>query len=195
MISVIVPCYNEQEVLPQLYDRLIADGYNIMLVDGPSSQTSDANGKSMVLISSTCASGDVNTKFRDVSVPVMVWEPYLFDDMEWTVPTGGTDYGTTAVQQDQLYVLDSAHYLADGNSDTITVASSTSIYTWGIPNSNAAQVASRSERQIIRLETPMGMCPGQRAMKGTRVPLSKTRYFQPRRSPAGRWPLASSTPS
>ena len=36
-------------------------------------------------------------------------------------------------------------------------------------------------------------CPGQRTMKGTRVPASKALYFPPRRLPAGVWPPSSST--
>lgn len=43
--------------------------------------TADAGGKALVVVSSTVASGDVAAKFRDVDVPVLGWEAFVFDDM------------------------------------------------------------------------------------------------------------------
>ncbi len=65
-------------------DRLINTlGFtSVTVVDDSAAQTSDADGKVLVLITSRVNSGQVNTKFRDVDVPVMHWEQALNDDLE-----------------------------------------------------------------------------------------------------------------
>ncbi|MEM7655098.1 MAG: hypothetical protein AAF399_03135, partial [Bacteroidota bacterium] len=57
-----------------MYSRLSGLGYNLTVkgsATNPAS-TSDANGKDLILISSTISSADITTKYRDVAVPVIV---------------------------------------------------------------------------------------------------------------------------
>ena len=61
----------------------------------------DATGKMVVVISSTVNPTDVNTKFRDVAVPVVTWESQIFDDMRLT-STSTSNFGT---QTAQTYVM------------------------------------------------------------------------------------------
>ena len=60
--------------------------------------TGDAYGKSLVIISNSVTSGNVNTKFRNVPVPVLNWEPALFDDLHMTGLTSGMHYGDQSGQ-------------------------------------------------------------------------------------------------
>src|SRR4051812_11938271 len=76
--------------------RLETLGYAVIVKAAASSVTADATGKDLVVISSSVASGDVNTKFKNVTVPVVTWENAIYDDMGMTGTVGGTDYGTTA---------------------------------------------------------------------------------------------------
>ena len=93
-------------------------------------------GKQVVVISSSSVSGSVNTKFRTTTVPVVTWEPGLFDDL------GMTALGTSEVTgQQNLAIVAPGHPLAAGLSGTIAVTSVTSPFAAGSPNANATIVA------------------------------------------------------
>jgi hypothetical protein len=123
-------------------NRLESLGYNVVVKAAASTTTGDATGKTLVVVSSTVASADVNTKFRTVAVPVVTWEASIFDDMGMTGTVSGTDFGTQA-SQTQLNVVAAAHPMAAGLSGLVT-ASASSTYSWGVPNANAARVARSS---------------------------------------------------
>ena len=55
--------------------------------------TLDAGGHDLVVVSSSVGSGAVAGKFRSVSVPVLVWEPYVYDDMGMAGSVVNRDYG------------------------------------------------------------------------------------------------------
>ena len=121
--------------------RLEALGHTVTTVGDVASQSSDANGKDLVVISSTTLSSNVNTKFRDVAVPVLVWESFLFDDMQMTGATSGTHYGSTS-NQTQLTIANTNHYIASGLSGNPTIANAASSLTWGSPAPAASVVAN-----------------------------------------------------
>jgi hypothetical protein len=76
--------------------RLETLGYAVTVKAASTSATADATGKDVVVISSSVVSGDVNTKFKNVAVPVVTWENAIYDDMGMTGTVSGTDFGTTA---------------------------------------------------------------------------------------------------
>jgi hypothetical protein len=123
-------------------NRLETLGYNVVVKTAPSAVTADATGKTLVAVSSTVTAGDVNTKFRTVTVPVVTWESAIFDDMGMTGTVSGTDFGTQTGQT-QVNVVAPAHPMAAGLSGLVTTSAS-STYTWGLPNANAARVARLS---------------------------------------------------
>src|SRR6185295_11109312 len=91
--------------------RLETLGFTVSVKDAVSAVTADANGKGLVVISESCPSADVGSKFRDVAVPVVVLEPQIYDDMLMTGPTLNVDFGYLT---DQLQVrIDSpSHQMA-----------------------------------------------------------------------------------
>jgi hypothetical protein len=96
---------------------------------------------SVKLISSTVTAADVNTKFRDVTTPVITWEPLLFDDMAMT-STSTTDYGT-ATGQTQVSFLNSTHPLSAGLCVcTPGVFVTADTMSWGIPSAGAIKIAT-----------------------------------------------------
>jgi glucose/arabinose dehydrogenase len=121
--------------------RLENLGYVVTVKAATASATADANNKSVVVLSSTSLSADINTKFRNVNVPVVTWENALMDDLGMTSTTALTDYGTID-NQTQILIVNNSHPLAAGLSSTQTVTTAPSIFSWGIPNANAAQVAT-----------------------------------------------------
>jgi hypothetical protein len=120
--------------------RLEALGYTVTLKTGPASLATDATGKDLVLITSTINSTDVNTKFRDVSAPVIVWETWLFDEMRMV------DFqSNTSVFSSERYInINSTHPLAAG----LQIANGYSAYlsadamAAGLPAASAIKIAT-----------------------------------------------------
>lgn len=78
--------------------RLQQTGFAVRLVEAPSSTTADAAGKALIVVSSTINSGDVGDKFRDVEVPVILWEQAVQDNFQMTGNVGDFDRGTLGGQ-------------------------------------------------------------------------------------------------
>ena len=121
--------------------RLEGRGYAVVPVAASSATSGSASGMDLVVISSTVSSGSVGTKFRNVAVPVLTWEGWLFDDLGMTGPTVDTDYGLAAGRT-QLAIATPSHSMAAGLSGTVTVASSAADFMWGAPNGNALVIAT-----------------------------------------------------
>ena len=120
---------------------MVSQGYTIT-VKGSSSNpatTADATGKDVVFISSTINSGDIGTKYRDVTVPVIVSEPWLLDDMKM-VDNDGNHQGSTS-SQTQMIIDMATHPLVEGLSGTINVLNPAESIRWGKPNSNCDKIA------------------------------------------------------
>ena len=121
--------------------RLEAMKYVVTVKDGASATGTDANGKALVVISSTVTPTSVGTKFRTVTVPVVLWESSLYYDMGMTAKTS-SNFGTTA-SQTQLTITNQSHPLAGGLSGTITTITAPTTLSWGKPNTSAASVATQ----------------------------------------------------
>ena len=121
--------------------RLEDLGYVVTLKDGATSVTADALNQHIVVISSTVAPADVNTKFRDVTSPVVTWEREIFDDLGLTGPTAGTDFGTAA-SQTQVAITNAGHPLAGGLSGTVNVNGMSSDFGWGLPGTSSLKIAT-----------------------------------------------------
>jgi Bacterial Ig domain/Carboxypeptidase regulatory-like domain/IPT/TIG domain/Beta-propeller repeat len=102
-------------------------------------QTSDATGKTLVLISSSVTSANVLAKFRHVAVPIIIWKADLFDDHGMTGTTAN-DFGT-ATAQTKLTITNSAHPLAAGQTGSPIVSTSSS-FTWGKPTGSPVTIAT-----------------------------------------------------
>ncbi|HEX8000312.1 MAG TPA: DNRLRE domain-containing protein [Pyrinomonadaceae bacterium] len=105
--------------------------------------TIDADGKALVVISSTVTPANVAAKFRHVAVPVITWEFDLLDDQGMTGTVSGTDFGTTATQT-QLAIINATHPMAANLSGTIAAVTAASTFTWGKPNVNASKIATQT---------------------------------------------------
>lgn len=106
--------------------------------------TADADGKAVVVISSTVNDGSVTDKFRYVAVPVVSWESAVLDDLGMTAATSG-NFGTTNVAQTNVNIVSPAHPMAAGLSGSVAVASPGTNFTWGIPNLNALTIAALTD--------------------------------------------------
>ena len=102
----------------------------------------DAAGKALVVISSTLQAAAVGGTFRDVEVPVLVWEAFIFDDMKMTGPVAQVDYGSIAGQQ-EVMIVDAAHPLAAGLAGPRLATTGKRKLIWGRPAATADVVAGR----------------------------------------------------
>ena len=131
-----------------VYDHLNAAGWTLTVRDDGASSSTDALGQDLVLISSTVSSNQVKAKFRDVTVPALVWEPYVLDDMAMTATTAGLSYGSEQNQTD-ITIRDANHPLSAGFEGAVTVTSAAGKITYGRAGRYAdgvARVGSRPER-------------------------------------------------
>ncbi len=120
---------------------LFALGNEVTVRSAAAVQAADANGKDLIIISESVESVQVNTKLRDVAVPVVTWEGWLQDDFQMTGPTANVDYGENLRQQ-SIQVTNPNHPLAAGFTGVVTtVTNDRNKFQWGHPNGNATIVA------------------------------------------------------
>jgi hypothetical protein len=105
--------------------------------------TVDTARAALIFISATASVMNVGARFRDVSKPVVLSEPLLYDDMgmvDSMVATGinrGVDPNVTTLSID---AADSP--LAARLSGNVVITSQATDVSWGTPNGNAIRVAS-----------------------------------------------------
>nr|MBA3470161.1 hypothetical protein [Herpetosiphonaceae bacterium] len=120
-------------------NRLAGLNYTVTVKTASTATASDATGKMLVLISSSVSSGSVADTFKSVTVPVIVWEQAIYDDMAMTGTILGADYGTASASS--LTISNPGHALAGGLSGTVTVFTAAAAMPYGFPTANAISLA------------------------------------------------------
>jgi hypothetical protein len=120
----------------RLRAAILSKGLTLRIAD----DNADANvtGVRLVVLSGSCASATLGTKYRDVMVPVVSTEAAVYDSMGMT--GAGTGLGSTA--GGSLAILMPGHPLAAGLQGTVGVVSTSSNLGWGRPGPGADRVAS-----------------------------------------------------
>jgi PKD repeat protein len=119
--------------------RLLSLGYEVITKSDGAVTIADASDVELVLISSTITSGTVGATFTDAPVPVIVWEPYLFDDMGMTGGGEGDDYGFDESAH-AVDLVGANQALAAGLTPGLTATGP--VVTYGVPGPGAAVVAT-----------------------------------------------------
>ena len=127
----------DQTIKKHLEDR----GFDIVVKKDKLVKTEDADGKALVLLSESARSKEIKTKFRDVAVPVICSEPWLFHDLGMTGQTKKLDFGRKS-RQKEMNIVNPDHPLAASLSDKIQVSTKTFYMGWGVPGKNAIPVAA-----------------------------------------------------
>ncbi len=120
-------------------DHLKTYGLDVQVLDEDIAQTTDADGKQLIVNSSTVTSGDVNTKFQLSPVPFLNWESGLQDDMLMSV---AGEFGDVDAQT-ALTIVDPSHPMAAGlAAGTYTVVTgSPNNWTSGNPGPGGQTIA------------------------------------------------------
>ena len=121
--------------------RLEARGFRVTVKDDDEVLASDADQKDIVLLSESAYSRRVGDIFAQVPVPVICWEPYLFDDLGMTGSAAGIDFGYVRKQQ-ELDVVLPEHPLAGKMEGTLPVTDYPARFGWGLPDTTAQVVAT-----------------------------------------------------
>ncbi len=133
---------------------------NIVVVrNGNEVQAADAIGKDLVIISESVESVEVNTKLRNIPVPIVTWEGWLQDDLgmveaedddDGSANHGGNGDGDDddrgpygeIIGETEILIVDPNHPLAAGYIGKVTtVVNRENKFHWGKPNENAQVVA------------------------------------------------------
>ena len=119
--------------------RMEGLGWEVQLLS-ETAPVSAVAGADVVLISSTVGGAAVGARFRDVTVPVIIWEGGIYDDMGMT-QASGTFYGEPT-SLNSLTVPSSAHPLAAGLAGTRLVTTSRQTFKWGRAGASATTIAT-----------------------------------------------------
>jgi len=102
-----------------IQDSLEALGLDVVTVPHDVVTAADAEGMAFVYVSSTVSSGNITNKFKDVTIPVIMIEPYALDDMGMTVDADSGRF-FQAIQRD-MWIESEGHFLAAGLTGEVQV--------------------------------------------------------------------------
>lgn len=114
---------------------------SVTVIQDRDAQYADALEKDLVVISESVYSRKVNTTFRNLPVPVIVSEPWLFNDMGMTDSGYSIDFGR-ARKQSSMIISDSTHDLTAGLSGEVSISHRRRAIGWGVPGEEALKVAT-----------------------------------------------------
>jgi len=131
----------------RVYDSDIAIQNNlkshgsVTVIQDRAAQYTDALEKDLVVISESVYSRKVTSAFRNLPVPVIVSEPWLFNDMGMTGSTYSIDFGR-AKKQSSMIINESKHDLTAGLSREVSINHRKSAIGWGVPGQAALKIAT-----------------------------------------------------
>jgi hypothetical protein len=131
----------------------------------------DAEGKALVMLTSSVTVAGTGTTFRDVPVPLILLEPNLLGLFGLTAEPP-SDHGATQRTETEIRIVDADHPLAAGFDGDVIVYQTPWRLTWGVPGPDAVQVAtlvSDPARVVIfaypsGAETVAGSAPAKRVV-------------------------------
>ncbi len=127
-------------------------GYQVSLVDDDTITTADANGRDLLYISATVSSGKIWEKFTHVSVPVVISDAFLWDQMGMTAGNG-----SYLNNQTNLSIVNSADPMAAGLVGSPLVSNDQRNFAYALPAASANVVAyingSTTDAAIFAYET------------------------------------------
>jgi hypothetical protein len=121
-------------------DRLTAAGYTVHVLDD--NVASPNVVEDLVLISSSVSSGTVAGTYRQTPVPVLLYKPWIYDDMAMV-----SAYGASSGRS--VTISNSASPLAADLTGTVSVTSRWGSIGWGSPAASAEVVATASGRAAL----------------------------------------------
>ena len=113
-------------------------GLSVRYKAASATTATDAAGRAVVVLSESMSASALNTKLRDVAVPVVCYEPFLFDDMKMT-SANAADFGWATANTQINWVRPD---LLGGYSGPYTVNSTAVQVAFGKPSAAALVAAT-----------------------------------------------------
>ena len=110
-------------------------GFDVTLLEDDVALGDELDGEQLAVISGTASSTILGGRFTDADAPLLMWKPYILDDMQLSGPTSGVDYDLTTI--DEIDIVDPGHPLADGLDGRVPLLSSATATTWAVPAASA----------------------------------------------------------
>jgi fibronectin type 3 domain-containing protein len=101
----------------------------------------NADGASLILVSSTVLSTTMMSDFRTTAIPLICWEPYLFDNLGMTGPEVGVDYSWIN-EQTSIHVNGTSSLIAEGVGGRQQVFANPGTMPYAVPGKGAHVVAT-----------------------------------------------------
>ncbi len=126
-----------------IISRLDSMGFIIEIIGQDDVFDDAAEGMALVLISATVSSATVGTNMPgliDLAIPIIIWEPFLYDAMGYQEADGG-EYNTT-----EILISNPDHPLAAGFPESIIlIATVEKAVSYGMPEGDAVIIAVNFE--------------------------------------------------
>jgi len=118
-------------------------GLELVIKEDAGVKSEDSEGMDLVILSESARSRKIGTKFRDVAVPVICSEPWIFRDLGMTGRTKKADFGRQSRQR-KLVIINPDHPLCASCSEKVQVCTKSFFMGWGVPGVHAIAVAGLS---------------------------------------------------
>ena len=136
--------------------RAVLTGKDLVVTTVSDSDGVDVEGVNLVVLANSCDSSTLLDKYRDVAVPVLVLERFVFDEMGMVASSGSFESGET--DGTQVSIVRPGHLMAAGLMGDITVVSLISSLAWGLPGAGAERVATipGNNNRVVLFGYPAG---------------------------------------
>ena len=116
-------------------------GFTVIIQEDTIVKSEDALGRDLVILSESARSKEIGTKFRDVAVPVICSEPWIFTSLGMTGQTKRVDFGRKS-RRKKIRILNPDHPLCASCSEEVQVSRKCFYMGWGVPGENAIAIAA-----------------------------------------------------
>ncbi|QES88438.1 hypothetical protein [Rhizosphaericola mali] len=135
----------------QIKNYLDSIGYKTSLIDAEA-PISSTNGFDLILISANVSARALGGKYKDINIPVMIWESDIQDDMRYTGKLREGDFGK-GIKDHYIWLVNAPHPMSAGIPSGIAVAfEGDQLIGWGKPGLGANIIATlpgQPEKAII----------------------------------------------
>ncbi|MDE1190953.1 MAG: hypothetical protein PW786_02280 [Arachidicoccus sp.] len=133
--------YRQKNIDERIKFYLDSLGYNVKFVDA-AEPVSSTDGTDLIMISANVSARALADKYKDVKIPVLMWESDLLDDMRYTGRQRDVDFGK-GDKDHYIWMVNAPHPLSAGLHAGIVVAfEGDQVIGWGKPGLGASIIAT-----------------------------------------------------
>ncbi|GAA3522182.1 hypothetical protein GCM10022393_40900 [Aquimarina addita] len=138
-------------------------GFMITLfADEDAERPEDANPYDLVLISSSVDPGVLGNDLESAVVPIMTWDPFMYEKLRLTTGSITTDFGFTSEAYASATITNPEHPMAAGLDMNAVLYGITQPLPFGTPSEDAIVIATAGDDPILYGYEPSGTMPSRR---------------------------------